>query len=1128
MNFDIPIFIEELPASGGKPPSFIVRPAFDPAFVQRADKLSRALARLTTDLQNHLHQLGTEPRHESLARWTSRGPLKEATLELRLDLDSGDQKLRLFFLGYQALNRELWFSPALPDIHFEVLPGQQLESRASLVFTRHFRQIEREGFLELSEHALAGRARLAVLPIALQPGALAKAPSKPSRTLLFGEEEKIDGERELRRIGRPLHALYPDDLQRAVGLDREVDELARLLAASDRRPIVLVGPRKVGKTTLLHELAWRIASRKREKYANGREIWLLSPMRLISGMSHLGEWESRVTAILDHAARRDRTLYFDDLLGLFTAGHSNASDLSIAHVLKPALTRRAVRVLAEITPEAWRILRERDRAFADLFHVIPIAEPPEPQILRVLIDVSRRLELEHRCRFDVEVVPAVFELQRRHAGDAAFPGKAAAFLRHLANRNAGGTINRETVLAEFHRISGLRLTVLDDQKTLNREAILHELRTGVLGQDQVLHAFADILVTLKARLNDPGRPLGTFLLLGPTGVGKTESAKALARLLFGSEDRLLRLDMNEFVDGASTARLTGTPADPDGLLTSAIRRQPFSIVLLDEFEKAAPEVSDLLLAVLDEGRLTDALGRVADFSQSVILLTSNLGAREARSRLGFSSTSEPGSEDAIYLRAAEQFFRPEFFNRLDRVIPFRSLDRTQLERIARRLVNQVLERDGLRRRRCLLLTTPPAIDRLVQLGYHPQLGARALKRVVEREIAQPLATRLANVTDTAPLVAQLHADSSGFELQTRTVELASLSVHWPRRARELAQHLAAGCPEFLLDVIEDVVEAIRAQLEPEAPSGPIELGRIPRQYARYFLCRERLDHIQRLLATVEATPDNLRARPTINRRPSPKPVKVVSHSHDSTRSRLVRQRAAAALQADLADLADRENPDPASEASGLESLFREIALLHALSSGSPEHQVVLVLESSLGDPEKVDCIGKLALIHASLDQFAGFQHESVRINTRRRRILGTGNNLFVAQGIQLFRILQTGSHWMLVDQPDGSVRFTHTQVIPMNSLAEAHARVETLQPADFVPRLDALGLVQFRARAVMPSIALVPVIEEVHDLSSGERLAPNTASNDDARAFLLSALPLPPAIDDALARAVAALHPTAP
>lgn len=1121
MNFYIPVFIEEVAPTGGKPPSFIVRPAFDHTLVQRADKLSRALARLTTDIQDHLHKLGTEPRHDALTEWASRGPLEQATLELRLELDSGSQKLRLFLLGYQAFGRQVWFSPSIPPVHFEVQPGQQLENRATEVFTRYFRNIDREGFLDLSDFALAGRPRVVMLPIAFQPGSAARTASKQTRALLFGAEEKVDGESELRRIGRPLHALYPDDLQRAVGLDREVDELARLLAASDRRPIVLVGPRKVGKTTLLHELAWRTVARKHEKYAGGREIWLLSPMRLISGMSHLGEWESRVTAILEHATRRDRTLYFDDLLGLFTAGQSNASDLNIAQVLKPALARRSVRVIAEITPEAWRILRERDRAFADLFHVIPLAEPPEPQVLRVLIDVSRRLELEHRCRFDVEVVPAVYELQRRHSGDAAFPGKAATFLRHLASRNAGNPIQRGTVLEEFHRISGLQLSIIDDQRTIDREHILRELRAGVLGQDQVLHAFADTLVTLKARLNDPGRPLGTFLLLGPTGVGKTESAKALARLLFGSEERLLRFDMNEFVDAAGTARLTGTPAEPEGLLTSAIRRQPFSVILLDEFEKAAPEVSDLLLAVLDEGRLTDALGRVADFSQSVILLTSNLGAREARSRLGFASNTDSASEDATYLRAAEQFFRPEFFNRLDRVIPFRSLDRSQLERIARRLVNQVLNRDGLRRRRCLLLTTPSAIQRLVQLGHHPQLGARALKRVIERQVAQPLAAHLANVTDTSPLVAQLDAPPAGFDLRTRNVDLASHSILWPGRARVLSHHLAEGCPEFLLDVIEDVVDEIRERLEPEAPSGPIELGQLPRQHARYFLCRERIERIHQLLSTVEALPDTLRARPTINRRPSPKPVKVVSHSHDSTRSRIVRQRAAAALEADLADLNDRENPAPSDEGSVLGTLFREIALLHALASGSPEHQVALVVERSVGDPDKVGHAGTLSHLHACIDQFAGFQHEFLRRSRRPRRNTVPRREAFLVQGMQLFRILPTGSHWMLIDQPDGSVRFANSLVTAVASEDEARELAESLAASDVAPDLDSLGGVHYRARAGLPAGSIFPVIEELHDLRSLERLAAITASPDEARAFLLSSLPLPSAVDDALARAAA-------
>jgi hypothetical protein len=211
----------------------------------------------------------------------------------------------------------------------------------------------------LDPFALRGRARLTTIDLALDPAALAKKPKPSPRALFFGSEEKKDGAQELQKTGRALGQLYPDDLDRAVGRDREVEELARLLASPDRRAIVLVGPRKVGKTTILHELAWRIASRKKERYARGRQIWLVSPMRLISGMSVLGEWESRVLAILEHAQQLDRVLYFDDLLGLLTAGMHSGSDLNVAQVLRPALEQRRVRVIAEITPEAWRVLRER-------------------------------------------------------------------------------------------------------------------------------------------------------------------------------------------------------------------------------------------------------------------------------------------------------------------------------------------------------------------------------------------------------------------------------------------------------------------------------------------------------------------------------------------------------------------------------------------------------------------------------------------------------------------------------------------------------------------------------------------------------------------------------------------------
>jgi ATP-dependent Clp protease ATP-binding subunit ClpC len=1110
MTFNVPVFVEERSTSDNRSPSFTVQPLFAPAPTQRADKLSRALARLTNDLQTLLHGLGREPRHESLALWTFQPTLQDAILDLRLDLESGVQRLRLFFAGYTALDRELWFTPAIPELRFELAQGQDLTERATEVLTRHFRQAEREGYVDLSEIALTGKARLMVLPISVQPGGESRKKDKDSRAQLFGDEEKVDGELELRRIGRPLHALYPDDLDRAIGLDREVEELARLLAASDRRPVVLVGPRKVGKTTLLHELAWRMVHRKRERYGGGRELWLVSPMRLISGMSHLGEWENRVTAILDHAAQKDRVLYFDDLLGLFSAGQSSASDLTVAQVLKPALTRRSVRIVAEITPEAWRILRERDRAFADLFHVIPLAEPAEADTLRVLIDVVRRLEQDHSCRLDLEVIPAVYELHRRHAGDAAFPGKAASFLERLARRHAGGRISRETVLDEFHRVSGLQIAILDDRIALDRASLLRQLRERITGQDHALDAFADMLVPFKARLNDPRRPLGTLLLLGPTGVGKTESAKALARLLFGSDERLLRFDMNEFVDGISTARLTGTAQNPDGLLTGAIRRQPFSVVLLDEFEKAAPEVSDLLLAVLDEGRLTDSLGRVADFTQSVILLTSNLGAREARSRLGFRGGSDASGEDAIYIRAAEQFFRPEFFNRIDRVIPFRSLDAGHLDGIARKLIHQVLSRDGLRRRRCMLHTTVAASERLVELGNHPQLGARALKRVVERELTQPLAVRLASTTDTVPMIAVLDATPAGFHLRTRVIDSTHRTIGWTAIAERIGTATGIPCPSRLIDAIQENLDQIRAQIEPESPAGPIELGTLPRAHARYFLCRERIDHIEQRLETLEA-PDRSASRPTINRRPTAKPIKVVAHSQHGDRSRLSRQRAAAALEADLADLTEATPRNEDRTHPPVVEILGDLALLHAIASGPPEHQVALTLCQPVGESDPHIAAAVSRMLSAPLTGVPGVTLEILHPDTLDQPIV------CLLQGINLHHLLTPGPSLVLLEHPDGSLRFLRFEVVLAASETEArrlrHRMLSNRSDFD----LDQLGPLRFRGSlAFDPAHPEHALITQLTDLGSGVTQRPRPGLAFAGTSLLLSALPLPAGVDDVL------------
>ena len=636
MIFSIPIFIQENPVRGNHPSHFIVRPLFHPYPVEKSEKLHRALNKLSSGLKQLLYDLGHDSRHDALAEWTFDPILREETLELRLELDSGSELIKLFLVGYSAWNRTIYFNPLSPELHFEVQLGQSLKERATEVFTRHFREKQKqEPYFNLHEAIVQGKTRLSTLEVEVSLSVSSRNDKKSKRTLLFGDDEKKDGFKELQKTGRSLSSLYPDDLNRATGRDQEVNELGKYLGSTDRRPLLLVGPHKVGKTAIIHELVWQMCKRRKERFAGGHEIWLLSPMRLISGMSYLGEWENRVMAIVDYAQKKDQVLYFDDLPGLFSAGISCASDLNVAQVIKTALEKQNLRLVAEITPEALRVLRERDRGFMDLFHIIPVPESTEAETYRILIHSTQRLEEQYRCLFAPEVVPVVYELYLRFAAEAAFPGKAVEFLRRLAMRYAGKPIQRKEAYDEFHLQSGMTLALLDGHERLTHESVVQDLQKGLAGQDAVLKAFADVVIRLKTRLNDSRRPLAVMLLLGPTGVGKTESAKVLTRYLFGSVERLLRFDMNEYVDGSSAGRLAGTLNDPEGLLTSAIRRQPFSVLLLDEIEKAAPEVFDILLAVLDEGRLTDTLGRVADFTNSVILLTSNLGVREAGTRLGF-------------------------------------------------------------------------------------------------------------------------------------------------------------------------------------------------------------------------------------------------------------------------------------------------------------------------------------------------------------------------------------------------------------------------------------------------------------------------------------------------------------
>jgi ATP-dependent Clp protease ATP-binding subunit ClpA len=861
MNFRIPIYVFQHKSG------FTARPLFNSGLERSDANLNRLLTRLTRDLVSHLEKLGREKRHDHLAAWAFSPRVTGHRVSLEIELRRRVARAKYLVVAFDHMNRRLAFTPSVPDRWFEVTRGEPLEQRAGVVLAEYWRQVERDAEddedVRPETTTLSGKAWVQVLDLSVNvPGAIPKPP--PVNFLMLGANESGDGAAELRRVGRCLDWLYPDELERAILREREVTELERLLGGNDRRPVLLSGPRMAGKTAVVHECVFRRVAQRKKVHVQRENLWLISPQRLISGMSYVGQWEGRLLAILRHAKARDHVLYFDDLIGLFLAGISSNSTLSAAVVLKPYLERRDVRVLGEISPEGMRILQERDRGFADLFHLIPIREPSDPDTLRILVDQQRRLEGKHECEFGLDVLPAVIDLQRRYERSAAFPGKAAAVLNRLAVRATAGprdshvdgasgngkftefnplagrpTISRDHVLTDFAARSGLSLSFLDPKQRLDRDEVRDKLRGQVIGQSAAVEALADVISIAKARLNDPERPLAAFLFLGPTGVGKTECAKAIARTLFGDDDRLLRFDLNEFNQPGASARLVGTFSQPEGLLTSAIQRQPFAVILLDEVEKADPEVFDLLLAVLGEGRLTDALGRTADFSNALIILTSNLGVRDAEGNLGFASEED---RSFAYTRAAEKFFRPEFFNRLDRVIPFKKLGRDEMAAIARRLVNEVLAREGFGQRKCVLNVAPAALERVITAGYDPALGARAMKRAVERELTQPAASRLAELSPEELTVVTVDASENALTVSVQAPGWVEKVPMGERVALSVVARLSAAWD--VLDRVDEILTSIR-------PRESVVSGKVSADHERYFALKELADAIGDVLHEYE-------------------------------------------------------------------------------------------------------------------------------------------------------------------------------------------------------------------------------------------------------------------------------------
>jgi ATP-dependent Clp protease ATP-binding subunit ClpA len=838
MLLSIPVLATEQKETNQPDPTIVVRPLFNLNLSEQGKSLRRAMNKLIQTLRSQYEELGKEARHFDLAWWTFSPTMTTKLLNFRIVLSAKSFQCKYLFVTLNAFGKKLVYVTNVPDIWFELGRGEDLEQRATEVLTEHFRKFERrdgKGSQNPEAFSYANKAYVTNLEFNINLPQKYK-PQEDDLLAMLGGEGELDGGVELNRVGRCLDRLYPDDLDRAIGRENEVTELSKLLQLTDHRPVLIIGKRQVGKTNLINEYVFRKVTKSRNKSKDENKTWLISPQRLISGMSYVGQWENRLIAILKEAKEKKHLLYFDDLLGLFFAGVSANSDLNVAEVIKPYIERRDIRVISEITPETSRILKEKNRDFAELFHVFRLEETDESESLKILLSIRREAEHKYKCVFDLDSLPTALDLQRRYNQEASFPGKIASFIKQVANKFQNKTIVRNDVLREFEAKSGLKIAFLDDQKNLQRNDIISEISEGVIGQKAAVEAAADVISIAKARLNDTSRPLASFLFLGSTGIGKTETAKQIAKYLYGQEDKLLRFDMNEFVSPDDVARLVGTFDQPEGLLTSAIRRQPFSVILLDEIEKADADVFNLLLQVLGEGRLTDALGRTADFSNAIIILTSNLGTREANVKLGFRETNE--SNASIYRQTAEKFFRPEFFNRLDKIIPFENLSREDVGRIARLQLQQVFAREGFVRRNCRIELEPTALEKIVDEGYNPELGARALKRAIEKNLIQPVAVRLSALNSTSPTIIKISRIKNKFVTQVEQIKPLAIN-------ESIWQTHDFSNTNSELDQIEEVLDRIEDVIQSFKPQGEI----IPNddKQARYYLVREYIQRIERML-----------------------------------------------------------------------------------------------------------------------------------------------------------------------------------------------------------------------------------------------------------------------------------------
>ena len=553
------------------------------------------------------------------------------------------------------------------------------------------------------------------------------------------ENHKTANQKEIEKYTTEMvdEALRYDDV---IGRDMEIERVMQILSRRKKNNPILVGEAGVGKTAIIEGVAKLIATNNVPKNLQNRKIFALDIGSLIAGTKYRGEFEKRLKAILKELKKYDDPILFiDEIHMIVGAGASGSGTMDIANLLKPALARGEIRCIGATTYEEFKHSFEKDKALTRRFQKIDIDEPSIKDSVQILKGLKSKYEEFHQVKYSNEAIISAVELSNKYLREKFLPDSAIDIIDEvgarfkLKNRVRITKIDIENSVAQIANIPK-ETTGTDEIEKL--KTLEKRLKQRVFAQDNAIKEIVKVIKRKKAGLSADEKPIGSFLFVGPTGVGKTEITKQLAKLM---GIHFERFDMSEYQESHSVAKLIGTPPgyvgyEKGGLLTETIRKHPYSVLLLDEIEKAHPDIVQILLQVMDNATLTDNDGRKADFRNVILIMTSNLGVGDG-SNIGFNQEQSDFKEEAI-----ERFFAPEFLNRLDSIIRFKPLNKDTLFMVVDKFIEQTTQK--LLKKGIKLIVTQDAKKQLIKKGYNPKMGARPMARVIENEIIEPLSDEI--------------------------------------------------------------------------------------------------------------------------------------------------------------------------------------------------------------------------------------------------------------------------------------------------------------------------------------------------------------------------------------------------